>query len=260
MKQDKGTIEIKRSLQRKMVGRKEVAKAIALSLYVKSIVRSSTVKNFTYDKMRTLTGLGISSLRKRIDILKRLGLVSFIGKNKEHICFSSMTGSRKRANIDISYFKYKNIKEVENSVFASLLIEIQRHKDFAKYAIRCAHDGRNLKEIKRGRRLCRRYDYGKEYVEYGISLKRIAREMGLCVKTALSIVNWAVKNKLIIKEHIQKEEYCKGIGFGAKYLSKEEKNFTFCTKDNKYYIFANNYVLTSRTALRFSNDTPGWLY
>ena len=131
MKQDKGTIEIKRSLQRKMVGRKEVAKAIALSLYVKSIVRSSTVKNFTYDKMRTLTGLGISSLRKRIDILKRLGLVSFIGKNKEHICFSSMTGSRKRTNIDISYFKYKNIKEVENSVFASLLIETLPSMRFA---------------------------------------------------------------------------------------------------------------------------------
>ena len=94
----------------------------------------------------------------------------------------------------------------------------------------------------------KRYGYGREYHEFGISMKRIARDMGVCVKTALEIVRWAVEQHLIEREHCQKQKYVNGIGKLACFLDGMT-DFTFCTKDNEYYILASHYSLTTKTAL-----------
>lgn len=238
---------IRRKLHRGMTGRKDVAKAISLSLYVKHMYKSSTINDFTYNKLRRITGLSISCLKKRIGILKRYGLVKFIGTHGQHLCFCSLNSDTKHRNIDISYFVYDSIEDCDRSVFASFLVEIQRKKDFAKQMIQKATvSGRTVKEIKAAKRSCKRYGYGREYREFGISMKRIARDMGLCVKTALGVVRWAVKKNLIVREHMQEQRYVKGIGKLACFLDGIT-DFTFCTKDNEYYILACRYSLTPST-------------
>ena len=240
---------IRRKLHRLMIGRKDVAKAVSLSLFVKSRYKSSVINDFTYAKMHRITGLSISSLKRRIGILKGFGLVKFIGTNGQHLCFLGLCSGTKHRNIDISYFVYDSIEDCDRSVFASFLVEIQRKKDFAKHAIQKATvSGRTVKEIKAAKRSCKRYGYGREYHEFGISMKRIARDMGVCVKTALEIVRWAVEQHLIEREHCQKQKYVKGIVKLACFLDGMT-DFTFCTKDNEYYILASHYSLTTKTAL-----------
>lgn len=240
---------IRRKLHRQMIGRKDVVKAISLSLFVKSKYKSSVINDFTYAKMHRITGLSVSSLKKRIGILKGFGLVKFIGTNGQHLCFLGLSSDTKHRNIDISYFVYDNIEDCDRSVFASFLVEIQRRKDFAKQMIQKATvSGRTVKEIKAAKRSCKRYGYGREYCEFGISMKRIARDMGVCVKTALVIVRWAVEQHLIEREYCQEQKYFKGIGELSFFLDGMT-DFTFCTKDNEYYIFASHYSLTKKTAL-----------
>lgn len=240
---------LRRKIHMQMIGRKEIAKAVSLSLFVKNRYKSSTINNFTYGKLSNLTGLSVTALRKRVSTLKALGYVQFIGSNSEHLLFCSLSSKTKHRNIDISYFKFDNIRDCDRSVFASFLVEIQRKKDFAKQMIqRATVSGRTVKEIKAAKRSCKRYGYDSEYREFGISMKRIARDMGVCVKTALGIVRWAVELHLIEREHCQEQKYVKGIGKLACFLDGMT-DFTFCTKDNEYYILASHYSLTPKTAL-----------
>lgn len=230
-----------------MIGKKEVAKAIALSIFVKDKIVSSSINDFSYNKLRKITGLSISTLKKRIAILKDMNLVFLHGTHNQNLCFASLCKSHHR-NIDISYFRYDNIEELEKCIFASFLIEIQRKKDFVKHTIHIATDGHNLKDIKSAKRCCRKYGYGREYREYGISLRKIAREMGVCIKTAMRVISWAIDQKFINKINRQEQVYRKGIGAIYKYIC-DDVSFTFCTKDNEYYILANTYSLTESTAL-----------
>lgn len=239
---------LRRKIHMQMIGRKEIAKAVSLSLFVKNRYKSSTINNFTYKKLSDITGLSVTALRKRVSTLKALGYVQFIGSNREHLLFCSLSSKTKHRNIDISYFKFDNIRDLDRSVFASFLIEIQRRKDFARHMIQTVADGKTIREIKSAKRSCRRYGYGEEYHEYGISLRRIAKDMGLCIKTSLKVIKWAIRQNFITKEHNQSQRYVKGIGKTVSFLGGDY-DFTFCTKDNEYYIFANTYCLTPRTAI-----------
>lgn len=246
---------IRKKIHYAMMGRKDVVKAIALSLFIKDTIYSSTIKDFSYYKLSAMTGLHPTTLRKRMAILKRMGLVSFVGARRQHLCFASLSSTGKHRNIYIGYASAYNkskrltnkekIERIENFLFASFVIEIQKRKDFAKQVIRSSIDGHLLQEVKSSRRICKHYGYGREYIELGISLRRIAKEMGVCVKTAIGIIRWAVKERLFKVTRNQIQVYHKGIGFIAKHLG-DEANFTFCTKDNEYYILANTYTLFSR--------------
>lgn len=240
-----------------MIGRKDMVKAIALSLFVKDKIFSSTITDFSYYKLSKMTGLHPTTLKKRISTLKSLNLVSFVGSHREHLCFASLSSSSKHRNIYIGYFdgydkvedrdngkpsSKEQIERLENYLFSSFVIEIQRRKDFAKQVIRSSVDGKHYKEVKSSRRICKHYGYGREYIENGISLRRIAKEMGVCISTAIGVVRWAVKERLFTVDRNQIQIYNKGIGKLACFLDGIA-DFTFCTKDNEYYILANTYTL-----------------
>lgn len=239
---------IRRKTYTLLKGRKNVTQAVALALFVKSRIKSSTITNFSYNKLKNLTGLHITTLKKRIDILRKLNLISFIGKNNEHLCFVCLSDRKhKKKNVNLDYLNFSSIKDIEKSLFASLLIEIQKRKEFAKHTINNAVDGHDNKLVKSSRRICRRYGFGREFVDNGISYKRIAREMGVSIKTAMLIVKYSVENGFLRKIHRQIQVYVKGIKSMLNYLEKEV-DFTFCTKDNEYYIYANLYELTPLTS------------
>ena len=246
---------IRKKIHYAMMGRKDVVKAIALSLFIKDTIYSSTIKDFSYYKLSAMTGLHPTTLRKRVSLLKSMGLVSFVGARGQHLCFASLSSTGRHRNIYIGYASAydkskrltnkEKIERIENFLFASFVIEIQKRKDFAKQVIRSSIDGHILQEVKSSRRICKHYGYGREYIELGISLRRIAKEMGVCVKTAINVIRWCVRERLFKVTRNQIQVYHKGIGFMAKHLG-DEANFTFCTKDNEYYILANTYTLFSR--------------
>lgn len=223
---------------------KRVTKALALAIFVKNCIKSSTIQNFSYNKLHILTGLHINTLKKRLTTLKRMELVELVGTHKQHLCFKSIVSSCDHRNVSIKYGKLDTIKDIEMTLFAYLLVEIQRRKDFAKHTIHTARNGHNLEQVKEARRTCRRNGYGEEYQELGLSYKGIAKKLGVGIQKAFLVVKYAIEQGLVTKIKRQLQKLVKGIGAMSKFI---DSNFTFCTKDNEYYILANAYALTPKT-------------
>lgn len=127
-----------------------------------------------------------------------------------------------------------------------VVVEIQRRKNFVKHIINTVANPKTKNEYKLAKRKCREYGYDRVYREFGISYQRIAKEMGVCVQKAMRVVKYAIDKCFLAVTHNQKQVYCKGAACFDKYIDK--KNYTFCTKDNFYFIYANVYSLGSRLA------------
>ena len=235
---------IRRKIFYKMYKNKSVTKALALAIFVKNRIKSSTIQDFSYNKLHLLTGLHINTLKKRLDVLKKMGVVEFIGTHKQHLCFKSIVSSCDHRNVSIKHGEFDTIKDIEMTLFAYLVVEIQRRKDFAKHTIQTARNGRDLEQIKEARRTCRRNGYGEEYQEWGLSYKGIAKRLGVGVQKAFLVVKFAIEQGLVTKIKRQLQKFVKGIGAMCKSI---DSDFTFCTKDNEYYILANAYALTPKT-------------
>lgn len=228
---------------------KMLVKALSLAVFIKTRYASSCIRNFSYNKLRKLSGLHDSSLKKRIAKLNEYGLIKRVGRNNEHLVVSSIASHNNRRNVDISCIEFSTIKDIENSILAIVVVEMQKRKDYVKHILNCVLDPKSTDEYKRSKRQCRDYGYNGEYKEYGISYKRIAKEMGVCVQKAMRVVKYAVANSFLDVEHRQKQIYVKGAMTMDKYV--DSRNYTFCTKDNFYRIYANVYSLGSRFRLGY---------
>lgn len=216
-------------------------KAVALLMFYKNKYKSSTIKDFTYNKVHKETGLHITTIKKRISTLKRQNLV-FVQNG--HIVFRSIASGNHKRNVDV-ICEEMCVKDIEKSLYASMFIEIQRRKDFAQHTIQVAFNPstyESLKNIKNARRLCKRYGWGRKYTERGFSYNTIAKKLNVCLQKAFEIVKFAIskgfveKVKHIVQIHVQ------GIGYAKKYLTEEGKGI-FVTKHNVYKAYANTYTI-----------------
>lgn len=222
-------------------GNAKIIKALALAIYIKKNYVSSTILNYSLNKLHQITGLSYSSLKKRMQTLKELGLIRFEGIGNSHLVFSSLTTNNKNNRRDISKIICDSVKNIEKSLNILFVLEIQKRKDFVKHNIQVAFNPTNesLKEIKKARRLCRNYGYDKEYKEYGISYKTIAKKLNVGIQKAVELIKFAVKHNILEKINNYKQIFSKGIGYAQKYC--DFSDYTFCTTNNAYIIYANSY-------------------
>lgn len=224
-----------------MYNNDRLVKAMSLAIFVKNHIVSSTINNYTVDKIHRITSLHSSTIKKRLNTLKQMGLIRFVGKNKEHMVFESITSSSEHRNVYAELVMFDNIKDIEKALYALLVIEIQKTKDFVKHTIQLANNPSTLDEHKSAKKICNRYGYGNEYKEYGISYKYIAKRLGVCLQKAFNVVKFAIERGFLNKFNRQKQEFSYRIGCTSKY--EENKNYTFCTLNNKYTILANVYTI-----------------
>lgn len=236
---------IRRNIFNSVRGNANLIKALALAIYIKKHIVSSTITNYSLNKVRNRTGLAYSSIRKRIETLKQLGFIRFGGKNNEHLTIVCLSSKCNRRNIDLSKCVFDSVKDIEKSLTALFIVEIQKHKDFAKHTIQTAFNPEKgqLKDMKKARKLCNRYGWGKEFNEYGISYKTIAKKLGVCLQKAFEIVKFAIVNNIIVKHNHIKQLYIKGIGFAQKYCNFND--VTFFTNNNAYKVYANSYSVVA---------------
>lgn len=233
-------MQVRRKIFNKISSDKEFAKALALCLYIKSIFRSSAISNFTYNKLHKLTGLHITTLKKRVSKLRELGFAKFVGKNNTLVICSVKSKCEYR-NVNIGDFE--NVKDVEKSLYAHILVEIQKRKEFVKQLLRLrSNPNKNeLEEHKRAKKNAVKFGYDKvnEYKDNGISYKTIAEKMGVSIQKAYNTIRWAVERNIIIKNKNQQQFQLKG--YKPAYF--EYCDYTFYTNSNIYKIYANTYSL-----------------
>lgn len=122
----------------------ELRKAIAFSLFIKTRVKSSAVQRWSINKLHEITGVSACAVRKRIDTLKALGLVEFTGKNNRCLVFKSLKSHTSHRNVLVPNIEFisrndskknayaQNVKFIEDTLSAMLIIDVQNRKNYAK--------------------------------------------------------------------------------------------------------------------------------
>ena len=209
------------------------------------------MRNYSVNKIHALTGISATTIKKYLPVLIENGWVKFDGKQQQHLIVSRLASDAKNRNICIDKFCYDSYKDVYRSLRAFLALIIQSHKDFIKRTIQIATNPKRGQNFKAARKLVKRlvrqgilksvYD---AYREFGLSLKRIAKETGNCVRTAQNIMNYAVSKKWCAKQHHYEKVK------SANYFST---NFMFYKNGNLYNVFANTYELSAEVSLALTS-------
>lgn len=238
-------MEIRRRIFNNCKGDPQLQKAVAFAIYVKyKFGRSSMMRDFTINKIHKLTGISPTTIKKYLQILSRMGYLSYQGKNNQHLIICRLSSHTDRRNITIDKFCFDSFKDVYRSLRAYVALSIQAHKDFIRRTIQTATDPKRGQNFKAARNIVKRLVrngilksvYGV-YRELGISYKRIAKETGNCVRTAQRIIQYAVSKKWVTK-HTHFEQV-----FAPKVNFHYVEGFTFSTMNNLYRVLANTYVL-----------------
>lgn len=221
-----------------MFGNKELLKAIALFLFIRKRLGTNILKDYSVNKLVEITGAHASTIKKRMRVLYQYGLVSTNGNT---LLLCSIVSKHAKRNIKIGQRKmeYSSLKSVEYSLQAILVVVIQSRKDFAKRTIRNAHGAsHDYKTVKAARAAERKFGYGSEYVENGLSYKNIAKKLGVSVKNAVKIVKFAVKRKILKKFTHSIATYLPKVNF------MEDLGYTFTTRNYGIIILANTYSIS----------------
>ena len=219
-----------------MLSDPRLLKAVAFVLFFRhKHGKFSTIKNFTVNKLHEMTGLHSTTIRKRLDTLKDYGLVRI---ERGNLAFLSLTSkNHANRNLKLSKFSYKTIKEVEYNLHCLLFTVKLQRMNFAKSAILKATDGKNYNDVKTGRRLSRKYGYGKEFIDCGISYRSIADFLKIGVSKAVLVVKNAVLRRFVTLKRNVEAVFMQNVN----YLSLD--GYTFTTRNYAYKVKANSYVL-----------------
>lgn len=229
----------------------QLRKAIAFSLFVKSNVTSSVIKKWNINKLHVITGVSATVVAQRIAVLSEYGFVGFEGVHGEHLVFKSLHSNTSHRNVKLPALQFttdsikkknskaQQIKGIEELLAAMLLAEIQRHKKFAEQTIQKSLNPSTKDEYKKAVKSCNRLNYGRKFVDNGISYKYMAQKIGFSVFSAQKMVKFALKHKIIQKAQTVFKKV-KGIG---KYIEDMITGYTFCYHNYIYKVFANRYVV-----------------
>lgn len=226
-----------------MFGNKELLKAIAMFLLLRKRLGGSVIKNYSINKLVSITGAHASTIKKRIRVLSQHGLVSVVGKSLR-LCSIVSKHAKRNVKLGERKVKYTSLKSVEYSLQAILVAQIQLTKDFAKRTIRNAHGAsHDYKVVKAARDAARKFGYGFEYVEKGLSYKTIAKKLGVCVKSAVEIVKFAEIRTILKKTTHFIPQHLPSVGYMEVY------GYQFTTRNYGYNVLANTYSVAPSLAL-----------
>lgn len=222
-------------------------KALAISLYIKCRAGSSScINDYSINKIHKLTNISPATLKKYMPIMIEQGYVKIVSgkKNTKRLIVCKLSSKHKERNISISKIKFNSFKEVFNSIRAYIFCKLQAKKNYLKRLLQLATNPKRGQNFKGARRKVRKFVSrgilkGCEvYKEYGISLKRIANELGTCVKTAQKVVNYTCEKKWI-KKHNHK------FYIHAPFICKQDvEGYTYSTMNYLYSVCANSYTLS----------------
>ena len=225
-------------------GQPKLQKALAIAILLKQrLGRSSMMRDYSINKIHTLTKISATTINKYMPILIENGWVSFCGKNNQHLIVSKLCSHTDGRNICVDKFCFDSFADVYRSLRAFLALIIQSHKDFIKRTIQIATNPKVGENCKAARKTMKRLVRegiirDGEYKEYGLSYKRIAKELGNCARTAFRVMQYAIKKKLVGKHNNVEQIYA------PKVFYRSIIGYTFATKNNLYCVHANTYTIT----------------
>ena len=231
---------ISRRLLCQMSGNLTLVKAVSMSIYLKNLTKGGRIEHATTNKLHDLTHLHASTVTKYLDTLTEHDLIR---RESHSLIFCSLTDRHHSVKLPSTHGL--TIKQLENLLLAMLVVDIVRQKEYVRHTIETACNPKPsrdaLKQCKQARRICRDRGYGREYKEYGLSYKTVAKRLGISLQQAEEVIAYAIKGSILAKEKRQQQHYMHRVGTAEKYLDLAEG--TFCARNNMYKVEANVYYI-----------------
>ncbi len=239
-------MRVKKKTFYECVGDAKAQKAVSLALILKlRLGRMSTLHNWSVNKLHEVTGASPSTIKKYLPVMKAMGLVFTQGKNDRHLVVGKLSTRRACRNIDLSLVDLSTFKSAYNCLRAFIAMSIQARKDFIRRTIQGVRQPSSYEELKEARRTMRRLvksgavaGMDSEYRELGLSRARVAREIGNCLRTAHTVIKFAIKKGWWTKEQHPIRVLLSDICF-----RDTGGFFTYTTKNYLVLMKANTYTL-----------------
>lgn len=238
---------ISRKFFNKHISDSKVVKALELYLFVKVRYESfsSTIKDFRYNRLTEETGLCFTTLKKRINILKQLGLVEFIGKDRQHLLFKSLKS--KKSNVRIEQIDFSTIKTIGDGLRALFLVEVQVQKEYIRQLMMKYNNPSKSDDYKAIRREVRKRGLmGKKFEDNGISYKYMAKKLKIGYNKVHELIKCATERGMVAKKRNAHLVYdANKDGQNAYYVLdfEEDRKHKYVSNNCIYYLGANTYVL-----------------
>jgi hypothetical protein len=239
-------MKLRRKFIQEAKGDPVTQKALAVAICIKACIgRSSTLRDYSTNKLHRLTGISAKTLTRYIPILEDMGIVAYSGKRMQHMVIQKLASHSPLRNIVIDKFDFSSFRSVYYSLRAFLALSIQHRKDFIRRTIQTVTDPHNWEDFKSARATLKRLVkkgivdcIGGEYKENGISYRRIAKETGNCIRTAEKIIDYAVSMGWVQRIKNYKWWSMPNVHY------RHVEGFTFTTSNYGYVISSNSYDLS----------------
>lgn len=147
-------------------------------------------------------------------------------------------------NIGISEMDCSSFFTAFRSLQAFLFMKIQYNKDYMRHLLQARNNPDSPKEFRSARRKVKNLvKQGKlcsvdsQYKEYGLSLERIAKEVGCCIRTVQRVIDFAENYGWVTHERNFEWFYAPHVNH------REIDGFTFSTKHKLCIVHPNTYIL-----------------
>ena len=247
---------IKKTFISMVVGDLIEQKTLALAIYLKYKLTDSRFKHYTLNKLANATGLDYKTLRKYMALLISHEYAHIEGMDKKQIfVVNSLAAKKQNCNVDIGIFDCTSLKTTIKSLRAFIVMHLQAKKDEIKQILQARNDPKRSDDYREVRKKVRKLVREgvlqspiQEYKEYGLSYKRIAKELGCSIVTAVKIVKCALEKGWATKQRNFEQIYDKGVN------GVPVEGYTFTTKDYLYIIHPNTYTLSPSVSASFPSN------
>lgn len=221
------------------------ARAIAFSIFVKQHdLVSSTVKDFTPNKLHEMTGLHANTIKKYLQILAEMGLIEELPNGS--IVFKSLSNKHENRNMPpIDFDRFNTLTEIEYAVYTVAIMERLKRMKYTEEKCKARFNPTKGDDFEAARKYCRKHNITKPFQDNGLSFDGIAEELNISSTTAENIIKFAVKHNFLEKHNrqIQVPTWRVGKTVANKAAFLETVGAHFCTKNNVYKVLANTYTI-----------------
>ncbi len=221
-------------------------KSVAFALLLKTrLNKGGFIRDFSYNKIASIADVSPTTAKKYTKILFDYDIAFIEGKGTFRL--RKMHSNSDHRNIKIDRLDLSSFKNAYRSVQATAFLMKQASKDRVKSTTRSLTNPNSIEVLKKARRFCSRAVSASKdahsfiYREFGLSLAKIAKVCGVCVRTAQRIVEYAISRKWCSKENRCVSHYTPA----ANFRDMTEFGYNFSTENYSYRILANCYSLSS---------------
>lgn len=240
-------MKIRRKFISEVRGDKTIQKCLASVILLKHRIKSSRIHQYSLNKLRKVLGISHKTAKKYEQVLLEKKYIHFEGNMKNRtMVINRITSHTSNRNINIESMDYSSFKTVYKSLQVYIFIKILYNKEFMQHLLQARHNPKSDEQ----RRIATRkvkdlVKQGKldgvdvQYKEYGLSLKRIAKEIGCCIRTVQRVINFAVMKQWVERQHNYEWIYAPHVN----YMDLSDCGYTFTTRHKICIVHPNTYKL-----------------